>query len=355
MTPRAILFSLSLLAIGCANESPPIVQSGELVFVAGDACRPLYAGRNIEVGQLCVSIDDTANTVDSCGGRSLGALVLTFTTFDGWTMTEVHADGGDSLEDIPTNRAGNPQPGRFRFTASGLDTTSYSVAIPLCDFGLDSRLETCDDVTAYLAAHAVVRQGEAGESETAWADGARFSRSSWAEYFTTTLVCGSSTYEPPTTGTETAWAFGGDLAIDFRGAPLDLGRWGWTNGPLDEGRYEFELWAGAGSGLESGTLVGTLDVDYADGTVTATFVATGGTDFTFDETHLYAGSALLPSDHRGYTAAPGQLGHTHGELGGATVDTFTVSGLSGPIYLAAHAVVRSSLFSGDTDEDNLSE
>ena len=63
--------------------------------------------------------------------------------------------------------------------------------------------------------------------------------------------------------------------------------------------------------------------------------------FTMDETHLYVGSEPLPRKNGEYTVAPGQYGNIH-TLSGASSDSFTVSGLSGNIYVVAHAVTCST-------------
>jgi hypothetical protein len=57
-------------------------------------------------------------------------------------------------------------------------------------------------------------------------------------------------------------------------------------------------------------------------------------------THLYVGSNRLPRDRRGReTVAPGQYPYGHDTLNNVTTDSYTVTGLSGDIYVIAHAVV----------------
>jgi hypothetical protein len=86
--------------------------------------------------------------------------------------------------------------------------------------------------------------------------------------------------------------------------------WGWTNGPLPEGSYEWDIYAGAGQNdLSKGTVVGTLYVDYEDGCVTVTYELDEG--YYLGETHLWVGNDVLPEVKRGktsvYTNAPGQF------------------------------------------------
>lgn len=136
---------------------------------------------------------------------------------------------------------------------------------------------------------------------------------------------------------ETAFAYGGDYATCF----LSLGfkNWGWTNGPLEPNYYEFEIWAGAGKcNLDKGTLVGTLTIDYDGSTATVTYMMNAG--WAMDYTHLYVGSEMLPRNAKGdFTTSPGQYPSIHYSEGGATSDTHTVLGLSGDIYVVAHAAV----------------
>ncbi|UCC54331.1 MAG: hypothetical protein JSV68_10255, partial [Anaerolineaceae bacterium] len=126
----------------------------------------------------------------------------------------------------------------------------------------------------------------------------------------------------------------------------DFNRWGWTNGPLAAGSYEFDVYAGAGRcDLTKGTLVGTLSVDYDGSTATVSFNTSGtnpdtGLPYTMVETHLYVGSELLATDVNGdFTVAPGQYLTIHDELANVTSDSYTISGLSGDIYVVAHATV----------------
>ena len=58
------------------------------------------------------------------------------------------------------------------------------------------------------------------------------------------------------------------------------------------------------------------------------------------ETQLYVGAEPFPRGPNGkYTTAPGQYGNTHEPPDDETTDTHTITGLSGDIYVVAHAVV----------------
>ncbi len=122
---------------------------------------------------------------------------------------------------------------------------------------------------------------------------------------------------------ETAFARGKDGATCFIGNGFS--RWGWTLGPLSEGNYTYEIYAGAGQcDINKGNLVGTVDVSYQMGDVTVTYNIDN--TFTTEETHTYAGNLMFPIGNNGKpTVAPGQ---------------YSISeNLSGEIYVIAHAVV----------------
>jgi len=125
-------------------------------------------------------------------------------------------------------------------------------------------------------------------------------------------------------------------------AELGSNNWGWSNGPLGTGEYTFDLYAGAGQcDISNGILVGTLSVNYDGAAATVTYNITEP-GCGMDETHLYVGSEILPRNGESFTTAPGLYpgdGLPHDDLGGATTDTYTITGLSDDIYVVAHAVV----------------
>ncbi|TVR37066.1 MAG: hypothetical protein EA390_00280 [Balneolaceae bacterium] len=161
---------------------------------------------------------------------------------------------------------------------------------------------------------------------------------------------------------ETAFAYGGSEGPDFDGVAgsTDGGvsqdpfahcfpddeeisdtRWGWTNGKLGEGTYNFDLYAGAAQcNLSKGQFSGNVEVVYEGSTVTVTFTAADGTSFNQkdgkSETHLYVGSTKMPSSG----AAPGQYPNNGDVISSsATEVVYEVTGVSGEIYVIAHAVM----------------
>jgi hypothetical protein len=156
---------------------------------------------------------------------------------------------------------------------------------------------------------------------------------------------------------ETAWGFYGpivdpadQLNNDFL-TFLNTSNWGWSIGPLPEGDYELTLLAACGttkvdkktsrSYQENGIPVGTVEISYHNGEATVTYTI-DDPNYLMD-IHLWVGYDKLPKDKKGnFTNAPGQFPY-YPKDGNFIEDnswSYTVTGLSGNIYVAAHAVVR---------------
>lgn len=304
-------------------------------------CTPLYAGQTIDAGTVCTSVEN---------GSDFGSsyLLVEYTTTDGWELTEAHLWAGLTLSDMPQTRKGAPKIGNFPDNSGDIaGQTTHTFRVLLSSLA-GSEAELCDQVL-YVAAHAALRKDLGGgsyQTETGWGDGPTFvSRGTWATYFAINLMCGESG-PPPEVDSETAFAWGDSYATcfidaDFDGDASDDGiqRWGWSNGALDVGSYTFDVYAGAGRcDLAKGTLVGTLEIVYDGSMATVTYQMDSG--FYLEETQLYVGSEPLSRDPNGdYTVAPGQYPDINNELDGATSDTYEVTGLSGPVYVVAHASV----------------
>lgn len=312
------------------------------VAVQGGHCVDLLAGQTILAGSVCTEVvQDTVK--------------ITYTATGGWTLQGTHLWVDTTFATLPRNRAGNPQLGLFPYgNTLPAGTTVSTVAIPLSRFGLTAGMEVCAPVTINLVAHAVVSRPKADgslQTETAYGAGTRLvERGNWATWFSRVLECIKDPPPPPVVNLidETAFAMKeSSLSTCFIGSPLlTTQRWGWSNGPLAEGTYRFDIWAGAGQcDLTKGTKVGTLEFVYAAGTARVSFAMHPG--FAMSATHLYVGSQPLPYtiDRRtgalAYTVAPGQYGNQHA-LTAASSDSYVLTGLSGSVYMVAHAVVSSA-------------
>lgn len=337
-----IFSALALAAGACATEMEEPTRNQQAVVSVdtegGSQCQTLFAGQTIDAGEVCAYVDGSD-------------LVISYETANGWELVETHLWVGTALADMPQTRQGNPKIGNFPFHSGDIaGALGYETRVPLESFGLTGSETECEPTTLFAAAHAALRlpDGTGGyQTETGWADGVDLvDRGSWATFFSFDLICeddngGGGVGEAQC---ETAFARdanGGaacflDYDLDSDGVG-DFNRWGWSNGPLGAGSYSFEIYAGAGRcSLSAGTLVGTLSVEYDGSTAIATYETSG--TFYMQETHLYIGNEPLARDVNGeYTVAPGQYPFIR-ELDPTTSDTYTVEGLSGEIYVVAHAV-----------------
>ncbi|PWN07830.1 hypothetical protein [Rhodohalobacter mucosus] len=161
---------------------------------------------------------------------------------------------------------------------------------------------------------------------------------------------------------ETAFAYGGTKEADFNGLAGDTEdgvsldpyahcfpddeeiedtRWGWTNGALGEGTYTFPLYAGAGKcNLSKGQYSGDVEIVYEGSTVKVTFTAAPGVTFYQEdgesETHLYVGNVKMPASG----AAPGKYPNNDDVVSSSDTEVvYEVTGVSGDIYVVAHAVM----------------
>jgi hypothetical protein len=288
----------------------------------------LLAGQTIPAGTVTIS-NDASN------------LYVTISTQDGWLLKQTHLSVRDSLASIPQTKNGNPKIGNFEFqTSHNPYVTEFTYTIPKSIWVTDA----FRNVT--VAAHAEVVKvdgnGSIVASETGWGQGDQFNpKGSWAMYISYTWQ--ECTIVVVDSKTETAFAYGAGKATCFDQYEVS-NRWGWTNGPLSEGSYTFDLYAGAAQcNTSKGTKVGTLSVNYNNGTATITYQMVGSNPttnlpYTLTETHLYVGSAPLPSKDGEYTVAPGQYPYINAELN-TTSRTYTVSGLTNSIYIVAHGTV----------------
>ena len=137
-----ILAAMFLVAASLTYSSRPAF-AGHLVGV--DECGTptvvtLLAGQTIDAGTVTIANDDIN-------------LYVTFSTTSPWLLSETHVHVGDSLEDIPQTKKGNPKVGRFDYqTEHDPVVNEFTYVIPLAGF---------DDVIV-VAAHAVVVQFDGG-------------------------------------------------------------------------------------------------------------------------------------------------------------------------------------------------
>lgn len=338
---ESLTSSLMAVAIGAAllahSPNSAAAQSVLSDDGSGMVCSTLYAGQTIDAGTVCVSSDGTD-------------LFVTYVTTGGWELTEAHLWVGANTADMPQTKQGNPKIGNFPGNSGDITgEIFYEFTISLADLGF---FYPSVDVVYFLAAHAALQRDNGDgtfQTETGWGDGSRFvERGMWGTFSSFTLTCESDPGPEPKGERETAFACGGDLALDFLQLDLngdgkdDFNRWGWTNLISPGNTYTFPIYAGAGqSDITKGTWVGDLEVTYSsDGALNVVYIMFEG--FTMQEMHIYAGSEPVPTNENGdYTVAPGQYSVVQDEIPAAGWSHAWVvgDGFSGNLYLIAHAVV----------------
>jgi hypothetical protein len=338
LTLLAMIMTLVIL-VGC-SEQDTIISSHQGILQTvyiDETCVTLFAGQTIDAGTVCVDVNDNQ-------------VCITYTTIDGWELTEAHLWMGETKSDMPSTRKGNPVVGHFpNYSGDITGATTHTFYIPIDSLGGEPYI--CNK-NFHVAAHAALRKDLGGgsyQTESAWGDGDRIverNRGNWATAFTATFLCGGV---PPNHITnEDVFAYGEGYATCFLDIPDDGGffeNWGWTNGALTPGTYNFNIYAGAGDcDASNAILVGGLAVDYDGLTGTATITYNITIDFLLLETNLYIGSSNLPTNALDLpTIWPKDYPYHHINLYGSLTDTFTVTGLSGNIYVIGHAVVCGAL------------
>ncbi len=311
-----IIFAITMLFLGTSFAQVSVLDS--------PYCKDLIAGQNIDSGDVCLEVV----------GENL---VVTYTTMDGWELTEAHLWVGENLADMPQNKKGNPKIGLFPYQSGDITgQTYYAFTVPLVELGGPDYMTYLCNKTFYIAAHAAVQKpdGYGGyQTETGWASGDQIvDQGSWAMYFTFQFICGG-TPPPPPENCETAFALGDVELWDIPGEdglPI-TNRWGWQITVPIGSSFSTPIYAGAAQNDPSkGTYVGDLLVNYDGISVTVEFVMIA--PFTMNETHLYVGDVYID------TGAPGLFGNLH-DLDSAVYDSYTIYISADPIYIVAHAVV----------------
>ncbi len=342
MKSTATVLTIGLAAFFAASI-PLSAQAGLQVSYEGPDqekdCHVMLAGQHIEAGQVCVEVDAAGEN-----------LLVTYEMEDGWQLVEAHLWAGLNLADMPQSKAGNPKIGNFPYNSGSIaGADSHTFTVPLTVFG---GVEPCG-VTGLLAAHAAVRKANGDgtyQTETGWLEGPQITaKGSWAMNSSIFFTC------PPepeiktasAEGCETAFAYGdrnGDRILDRDKGDLELDdfleteRWGWQLAVQKGDHLDVPIYAAAGNNnINNGTLVGNLEVEYVNTTVSVSYKMLPG--FTTDETHLYVGDVYLPK------VSPG----TYGNTGTDTVYVVPVSGAE-TVYVVAHAVARGEKLDGECGE-----
>lgn len=294
-----------------------------------------------ETGVFTTPIYAAAGGGDITHGEEVGALsaevvgdylAVTYDiTAEDIYLGEVHFWIGTDIYESPLTDGehGGSAFGHFPYSYEEIYETSYTVYVPLEDLGFACPGDDADFVAIAHAALVTCAEWDGEECveweeyETAMAYGTDLPDTTrWGWYFDLTLhcVCG----DDPEETCETAFAYNEDTSLCF--SVYDFARWGWTNGPLEEGAYTFVMRAGA-SHCEDGEEVGEMTLSFWDGEVDYEYTWYEG--FEAAETQTYVGLEPIPSHPKteAPTVAPGQY---------TIADDLTGDD---PVYMIGHAVV----------------
>ncbi len=144
------------------NVSHPGTQSSSTTQPQCEQTVVLTAGQNITVGTMHY-INNNSGTVD-----------FTYSVEAPWKIIFVSLYVGDCAQ-IPVNSSGNAVPGLYPYKKSLADGGDITALIQVPR----DAISTC----GCISAHAVVYNTVTGATETAWAEGTRFTHTNWAMYF----------------------------------------------------------------------------------------------------------------------------------------------------------------------------
>ena len=309
---------------------------------------PILAGQHHNIGNLSVVL---GNNQDIC---------VTYEIAGEWTLVEWHMWIGQEASTWPETRHGNPKIGQFPYGTHKGDATTATHAtmcVELTDIYHVSPLQctlgsSIPDVV--VAAHAVVRNEDTQNTETAWSVGDTITsprgKGSWAmqTHIETTCSCSCAPQticfeadamqctwpsdrethvlcKDSITGCgrdETAFAQGAQSACfldGITGYSFVASRWGWTSQLSRDAVTTMPIFAGAGrcdtigAGKEIG--VATFAPAATSVSVAITLHQNADTRIDVESVHLYVGEEPWPRDSlHEYTVAPGQYPVKHESL-----------------------------------------
>src|SRR5690606_10204152 len=103
--------------------------------------------------------------------------------------------------------------------------------------------------------------------------------------------------------------------------------------------YVLPLYAGAAhcDPTNGWGMIGTVTISYNSGTMVIAYSTLP--DYSLSEVHIYVGCEMFPVIKGKPTVAPGQYTHNATGLDRDYEYTVTFTGIEGPVYVIAHAVV----------------
>ena len=178
---QVLLITVSLIILSCkktdlnpekSQEQPAVnaQQTARYVIVPAVEGNPILAGRIDDCLPVEVTLiaGQTINSGTVTVTNDADFIYVTYTTTNGWVLTQTHLYVGDCAL-IPVNNPGNPIPGQFPYSGTHNNLTSYTYQIPVSKIPAGS--------CGCIAAHAVVKQYNSSNQvinqQTAWGNGTR--------------------------------------------------------------------------------------------------------------------------------------------------------------------------------------
>lgn len=174
---------VALTAVACENENgsnlnrssqmkTAVTSSERIANLTHCVSQDLVAGQHYVAGNVYVYVD-------------LDSVYVEYKTSADWYIKKTHLYVGN-CQLIPRTNNGNPVPGRFPMSTSfpnGTQSVVYAIA--------KSSLPECFCVAAHAEVYKM-RDGVIVQTETAWAQGTRFTSRNWAMFFS---VCQSDCFD----------------------------------------------------------------------------------------------------------------------------------------------------------------
>ena len=174
---------VALTVAACENENSSnlnrssqmnstVTSSERIEDLSPCVSQDLIAGQHYVAGNVYVYVD-------------LDSVYVEYKTTADWYIKKTHLYVGN-CQLIPRNNSGNPVPGRFPISTTfpnGTQSVVYAIA--------KSSLPDCFCVAAHAEVYRV-KDGLIIQSETAWAQGDRFTSRNWATFFS---VCQSDCFD----------------------------------------------------------------------------------------------------------------------------------------------------------------
>lgn len=334
----ALIFIMPIIFSGCEKtevvEEPATktnIDYGSLKTVeyCGDVITlDLYKyGYAIDVGQVVI------------GNDADGILHVTMEADQGITFISTRVFTG-SVDEIPGTDIGGGE-GHFQY-ATGFQVHEYTYPFPNQDY-FQADISDEDNCFAVIV-QSIVRLDDGTVSEVF----GTYPLKSWGYYIE---YCKQSCESNPPLGCpKLAFAHNAEYATCFKdikrdgtlnpagnGTWYNFMLWGWTNGTMDAGTYELDLWADSKSCDPSdGILVGTVTIVYDGASAEVTYNVNPA--YKLKSTYLYVGKKILPKRWRKFRVAPLFYPKKHYYVNDFT-DSFTVNNLTGEINIAASAIV----------------